>query len=169
MGYAPSTTRSVTSHLCIFERWANAHDVDILRVGHARRAGCVPRPGAAAGPSTPVQGVVQVLGRAVRVDVAPAPRPTRKHRLGANLIDRNPMLKVTAPVVPDRLPNRRYAQDDDVAKPCADLLRPSGHPAQAHGRVGEFIRAKRNAAVLALSPTCRGCASARHRGSTCTT
>src|SRR4029077_12330276 len=34
MGYAPSTTRSVTSNLCIFERWATAHELDILSVTH---------------------------------------------------------------------------------------------------------------------------------------
>ena len=67
--------------------------------------------------------------------------------LGANLLEANPMLKVLAPHVPDVLPGRRYAQAVSVAALLTYYDRLATF--RRHGS-GEFVRAKRNAAVLAL-------------------
>ena len=163
MGYAPSTSRSVTSHLCIFERWATAHDVDILRAGHLELRAFLDERGGEVGPSTLFKAW-QVLDALYGWMARPHARE-RKDRPGANLIEANPMLKVRAPHVPDRLPGRRYAQADDVAKLLTYYDRLATR--RKHGS-GEFVRAKRNAASSPSSPG-RGCASARCRGSTCTT
>ena len=143
MGYAPSTTRSVTSHLCIFERWATAHQLDILRVGHRDLQAFLDQRGV--GPSA-LHKAWQVLDSLYGWMSRPHPRQ-RRDRPGANLLEHNPMLKVPAPHVPDKLPGRRYAQADAVAALLTYYDRLATR--RRHGS-GEFVRAKRNAAVLAL-------------------
>jgi integrase len=145
MAYAESTTRSVTSHLCIFERWATAHGLDILKATHVELAAFQADRAATVGASTLFKSW-QVLDSFYGWAQRPHPT-TRKDRPGGNLIDRNPMLKVPAPVVPDRLPNRRYASAADVDKMLTYFDRLA---TRRRAGTGEFLRAKRNAAVLAL-------------------
>ena len=150
MGYAPSTNRTVTTSqfLGIFERWATTHDLDILRGRPAsgELQGFLDQRGVGPSKRQAKAWCRCSTSRCTGGCHRPHPRQ-RRDRPGANLLEANPMLKVPAPHVPDKPFGRRYAQADAVAALLTYYDRLATR--RRHGS-GEFVRAKRNAAVLAL-------------------
>lgn len=143
--WSPSTVRSATSILCQYERWLAANRLELLAVTHQQLGAYIDERGVQVGPSA-LHKTWQILDDFYAW--AARPHPTaRKDRPGANLLDCNPMLKIAAPEVPDRLPNRRYASAADVTAMLTYFDRLA---TRRKSGTGEFVRAKRNAAVLAL-------------------
>lgn len=150
-GYAGSSRQTMTSVLCRWERWCAAHgselhhgDAELFRnYLKARQDGSGGY--GHAGPSTlhkdwqTIDAFYAYLARPVAYD--------RRQRAGAGMLDRNPMLEVAAPFVPQVLPNRRYVHGTDVEPMFAYFNKLA---ARRKVDSGEFVRARRNAAVLAM-------------------
>lgn len=151
-GYAASSRQTMTSVLCRWERWCAEHAVEIHLADaelfrnylKARQDGSRAEYGHA-GHSTlhkdwqTIDGLYAWLARPVAYE--------RNQRHGAGLLERNPMLEVAAPFVPQVLPNRRYVSADDV-EPMLTYFNKLASTRKMRG--GEFLRARRNAAVLAM-------------------
>lgn len=150
-GYAGSSRQTMTSVLCRWERWCAEHrtnlidaDAELLRNYLKARQDGTGGYGHA-GPSTlhkdwqTVDGFYAYLARPVAYD--------RRQRGGAGLLTRNPMLEIAAPFVPQVLPNRRYVAAADIEPMLAYFNKLASRRKLG---TGEFVRARRNAAVLAL-------------------